>query len=311
MKRKNLKLAVTFLLIITMVFGCGSMAFAVSDKETFKTTVQDTDDDEWKDVKDDEDEWKDVDEDEWKDVDEDDWKDEPEEKEQSDGSSGSGSGSSNGSGSSLRKKLAAIIADFPTIQAFTSKKVAEKDMEAILKAGYNSPNSMNKQPWHFSAITGEETLKKLADSMSFGKPSGDKPADMPSKPEGTPPASDKDKPADTPSAPQTTGAKAGIGDAPLVIVVSCKEGSELDAGIAVQNMAAEALLLGYGTKIISSPTIVLNGDKQAEYKELLGIPEDMSAVCVLLVGQADDVEYDAVTSATVRNAEDELVTIVK
>lgn len=78
--------------------------------------------------------------------------------------------------------------------------------------------------------------------------------------------------------------KAGIADAPLAIIVSCASGSELDAGLATQNMSVAAQLMGYGTKIISSPTMALNGEKQDEYRELLGIPAEYSAVAVLLVG---------------------------
>ena len=79
-------------------------------------------------------------------------------------------------------------------------------------------------------------------------------------------------------------------------MISCKEGSEFDAGLACQNMSAEAQLLGYGTKIISSPTIALNGEGQETFHELLGIPDDQSA--------------DAVTAATTRKDADEVVTKV-
>ena len=50
---------------------------------------------------------------------------------------------------------------------------------------------------------------------------------------------------------------------------------ELDAGLACQNMSVAAQLLGYGTKIISSPTLAVNGENQAVYQEQLGIPEDV------------------------------------
>ena len=107
--------------------------------------------------------------------------------------------------------------------------------------------------------------------------------------------------------------KAGLTDAPLAIVISCAEGSKLDAGLACQNMSVAAQLLGYGTKIISSPTIALNGEKQDEYRELLGIPEDQTAVAVLLVGYEDtsvDETADGYTGATPRNPMDEMVTYV-
>ncbi|MCC8103425.1 MAG: nitroreductase family protein [Clostridiales bacterium] len=104
---------------------------------------------------------------------------------------------------------------------------------------------------------------------------------------------------------------ADVADAPLVIIISCAEGSELDAGLACQTMSIEAQLLGYGSKIISSPVDILNGE---EYRELLGIPEDYSVVAVLLVGYEEtslDEDANGYTSAVTRNSMDELVTLVE
>ena len=75
-------------------------------------------------------------------------------------------------------------------------------------------------------------------------------------------------------------------------------------------MSIEAQLLGYGTKILTSPTMVLGSD---EYSELLSIPEGQRAVAVLLVGVADtavDTTADGYTGATERNPFDEVVTYV-
>ena len=125
-----------------------------------------------------------------------------------------------------------------------------------------------------------------------------------------------DMPADfAGGAPSGTGgvSKAGLTDAPLAIVISCTAGSELDAGLACQNMSVTAQLLGYGTKIISSPTMALNGEKQDEYRELLGIPDNQSAVAILLIGCEDtgiDDTVDGYTGATTRNPMDEMVTFV-
>ena len=77
-------------------------------------------------------------------------------------------------------------------------------------------------------------------------------------------------------------------------------------------MSVTAQLLGYGTKILTSPTIALNGEKQEEYRQLLGIPEGYSAAAVLLVGYADSSveEADEVSGATERDPLDEQVTYV-
>lgn len=237
-----------------------------------------------------------------------------------------------------------LIADIPTTQYFTDEPVSEEDIETILLAGVNAPSAMNGQKWHFSAVTDAEVLQQIASGMGGGfRPQGDMPEGMtPSegmelpegmeKPEGMelpegaefPEGMEKTEGMEIPEGigkpeggmpAQPTGgiSKAGIGDAPLAIIVSCPAGSKLDAGLACQNMSAAAQLLGYGSKIISSPTMALNGEKQDEYREILGIPQDYSAVAVLLVGYEDtsvDETVDGYTSATQRNPMEDMVTYV-
>ncbi len=195
---------------------------------------------------------------------------------------------------------AELIMDIPTTQYFTDEAVSDEDMEKILLAGVNAPSAMNGQKWHFSAITDSAVLQEIADSMSM--PMGTPPA-MPAGDGNAPPP---------PTAGKTV--KAGLTDAPLAIVISCPEGSSFDAGLACQNMSAEAQLLGYGTKILASTTIALNGEKKPQFDETLSIPEGYSAVAVLLVGKEDtsvDESVDGYTGATTRNPFDTVVTYVK
>lgn len=214
---------------------------------------------------------------------------------------------------------AKVLTEVKTTQFFTDEKVADEDIEKILSAGVNAPSAMNTQPWHFTAVTDETVAQKLADAMSSMKPPAMKDGEAgtpPAMPEGMegkqPPA---DVPKDAPKPPEGGSGfskmpnKAGVGDAPLTIVISCKEGSELDAGLAVQNMSAEAQLLGYGTKIMTAPTIALNND---EYKEMLSVPEGQKIAAVLIVGKTatEKDNPDAVSSATTRNAFDDVVTII-
>ena len=246
---------------------------------------------------------------------------------------------------------AKLLTEVNTTQSFTDEKIADADVEKILSAGVNAPSAMNTQPWHFTAVTDEDTNQKLANAMGGmmppsmpegmdGKefpsdlegidgqdfpvfPEGMSKEDFPAMPEGmdkenfpeTPEGLEgQQPPSDAPDFSKGEGFsrasdKAGIGDAPLTIVISCKEGSELDAGLAIQNMSAEAQLLGYGTKIMTAPTMSLNND---EYMELLSIPEEQKIVAVLLVGKdsTDDNTSDTVTSATTRNDFNEVVTII-
>ncbi len=209
------------------------------------------------------------------------------------------------------QSAAELIQDIPTTQYFTDEAVSDEDAEKILWAGVNAPSAMNGQKWHFTAVTDKNVLQEIADSM--GMSGGTPPKDMKIS-EGTPPEmpTDNEKAPAPPTMQQTI--KAGLTDAPLAIIISCSDGSDFDAGLACQNMSAEAHLLGYGTKILSSTTIALNGERKAEFDEMLSIPDGYSAVAVLLVGKEDtsiDENMDGYTSATPRNPFDEVVSYVK
>ncbi|MEE1043609.1 MAG: nitroreductase family protein [Clostridia bacterium] len=205
---------------------------------------------------------------------------------------------------------AKVLTEVKTTQFYTEEKVADEDIEKILFAGVNAPSAMNTQPWHFTAVTDEDTTQKLANAMSNMQM---KPPALSDGMEGKQPSDDVTK--DAPKLPEGGAGfskmpnKAGIGDAPLTIVISCKAGSEFDAGLAVQNMSAEAQLLGYGTKIMTAPTMSLNND---EYKEMLSVPDGQKIVAVLIVGKpaTEKDNPDAVTSATTRNGFDDVVTII-
>ncbi len=179
-------------------------------------------------------------------------------------------------------EFATYLTQVKTCQYFTDDAVPSGDITTILNAGINAQSGMNQQPWHFSAIASKDVQNEIADEMGFPAATG-------------------------------TSSKAMMADAPLAIVVSCTDGNSYDAGLATQAMNACALALGYATKIISSPTNVINGENQAHYRSELGIPSNMSAVGILLVGKpldTSDIDPDTITGPTTRNPYSEVVTLV-
>ena len=109
--------------------------------------------------------------------------------------------------------------------------------------------------------------------------------------------------------------KASLGDSPLAIIVYMNENTSspnpaFDCGLAVQNMYIAASSLGYGAKIVSSPTMSLNGGNHDQICEKLGIDSSLTAVAVLLIGKTDDT-VDAVSSATTRSDLSEKTVIIK
>ena len=74
-------------------------------------------------------------------------------------------------------------------------------------------------------------------------------------------------------------------------------------------MVIAASSLGYGVKIISSPTRMLNGENHDAFCEKLGVDPEMRAVAVLLIGRPDS-EEDATSSASTRDTlQEKTVTI--
>lgn len=199
------------------------------------------------------------------------------------------------------EQLLQIVEDLPTTQAFLKDPVPEADIQRIVNAGINAPSAMNRQPWHFTVVSNAEVIQQMAQEQRAAM----KKMQMP--PKDAPKAGEGDKP----KPPTSKGPKSAMGDSPVVIVISCKEGSELDAGLACESMNNMANLLGYGTKIASSATIYLNGENKADYYAKLQIPEGQRIVTVILLGKVNTELYDATTSATPRNPKEQVVSFVK
>ena len=187
-----------------------------------------------------------------------------------------------------------------TTQAFTDEAVPQEDIDTILRAGMIAESAINQQPWYFVAITDKALMEELgqASAMPMNGPNQPVPpqGDMPAPPKGA------------------GGAKAGFGDSPLAIVIYMDENSKspnpnFDCGLAAQNMYVAAASLGYGAKIVSSPTRTLNGDDHDTICEKLGVDKSLTAVAVLLIGKPD-ASVDGVTSATERAAFEEKTNVI-
>lgn len=222
------------------------------------------------------------------------------------------------SGTKSNQDLLKIAEDIPTAQAFLKDPIPEADLTRIVNAGINAPSAMNRQPWHFTVVTNTDVIQSLVDqqrnsmkNMPFPpRPEGaNGGGDRPQFPGGNPPAFPGG--GDRPAPPTGRGPRSGLGDSPVVIFISCNSGSEFDAGLACECMNDMANLLGYGTKIATSVTMLFNGDNKAELYKQFGIPEGQNIVTAILLGKGDTAAYDAVTSATPRNSADQVVTYLK
>jgi nitroreductase len=207
-----------------------------------------------------------------------------------------------------------VIMNTGTTQAFTAEAVSSEDLETILRAGLAAESAINQQPWFFVAVTNPEIMQEIAGSGMGGFTP---PAGTGEKPEGTTEGIPEGKPEGAPEgapggnmpAPPSGGnggAKASVGDSPAAVIIYKNGGSKspdasFDCGLATQNMVIAASALGYGVKIVSSPTRTLNGENHDALCEKLGVDPSMQAVAVLLIGKADS-SVDATSGATTRES---------
>ena len=239
-----------------------------------------------------------------------------------------------------------VILNAGTTQAFTDEAIPEEDLEKILQAGLAAPSAINQQPWFFAAITNPEIVKEItgggtsadapasetpdAGNADNGEgPSGGMPAGDFSGSDGAPAGGDFGGSDGAPAGGDFggsdggssgasaggTSAKAGFGDSPVAIVLykngsSMSPNADFDCGLAAQNMVIAAVSLGYGAKIVSSPTGTLNGANHDAICEKLGVDPSLQAVAVLLIGRPDE-NLDAVSGASTRDGLETKTTIVK
>ena len=211
------------------------------------------------------------------------------------------------------EEMTDLLVNSRTTQSFTDEAVPDEDLQTILEAGLAATSAINQQPWYFVAVTNQKIIDEIKGSSGGfgGAPAGGKPDGAPAgdKPEGAPAG---DMPA--PPAGGMGGAKAGLGDSPVAILIYMDEGSKspnasFDCGLACENMFIAAKSLGYGAKIVSSPTMQLNGDNHDALCEKLGVDKSYTAVAALLIGHEDE-SVDGTSGASVRSDISEKVSFV-
>jgi len=139
-----------------------------------------------------------------------------------------------------------------SVRSYQDKKIPEDVLQQVLEAGRLAPSAKNKQQRKFIVVKDEDLRKKLV--------------------------------------PACTNQKF-VGEASVVIagcatnpddVMTCGERSySINLAIALDHMSLEAASLGLGTCWISA-------FYQDQVKEILGVPEDVRIVCLMLLGYPEE-----------------------
>lgn len=146
-------------------------------------------------------------------------------------------------------------------RAYGAEKLTEEELRCILEAGLQAPTATNRQEIRFSVADGKNPVLSELEA-------------------------EKNRLRGLEKQPHNF-----YYEAPVVIFLSAEDGfrwGEVDAGIAVQNMALAAESLGLGTLIIGCVYDALHGEKKEYFSQALGIPEGCSFRIALAVGHKTD-----------------------
>ena len=148
-----------------------------------------------------------------------------------------------------------------SVRAYREKEITQEMLETILTAGLQAPTATNRQEIRFSIVRGNNPVLAELDA-------------------------EKRKMRDEVKQPHNF-----YYEAPALIFVSAEDGfkwSELDAGIAVQNMALAAKSLGLGSLIIGCIYDALRGERKTYFDRKLKIPEGYSFQIAVAIGYSND-----------------------
>ena len=135
-----------------------------------------------------------------------------------------------------------------SVRNFEDKPIEEKKLRAVLEAGRVAPSAKNRQEWRFIVVKDREVRRKIVEAAK---------------------------------------GQSFVGEAPVIIVacavddgyvMTCGQLSyPIDVAIALDHISLAAIEHGLGTCWIGA-------FNEEEVKEILGIPEDVRAVELMLIG---------------------------
>lgn len=143
-------------------------------------------------------------------------------------------------------------------RGYTEEKLTEEELETLITAGLQAPTAANKQEIHISVIDGANPILAEIEDV-------------------------KNELAGLKNLPHNF-----YYEAPVVMILSGDAGfhwSQVDAGIAVENIALAAEGLGLGSLIIGCIRDALMGEKKDYFADALKFPEGYEYEVAVAVGR--------------------------
>ena len=154
-------------------------------------------------------------------------------------------------------------------RSYKTEQLTEEVLSSILKAGLEAPSARNRQPWHFSVVQDAGLLQDIHVEA----------AKVLMETRNNPRYADPDFQI--------------FFHAPTVIFLFGEKDfiwTQVDCGIAVENMALAAEGLGVGSVILGWPLAAFQGEKADQIRKRLECPENYDFVVALALGYATDMK---------------------
>ena len=158
------------------------------------------------------------------------------------------------------------IMDRRSTRGFSDEPLNAAEMQALVDAALASPTACNYQDWHYIFVTNREMMDEFSADflpMLLAK------------------SSDQDK---------IKYAKYDLlFHAPLMVIITLPKQpksrfAQVDAGIAVQNLALSAWGMGLGSVILGRPKDVFTSEKGEAWMKRFGFPEDHEFAIAIAIG---------------------------
>ena len=160
-------------------------------------------------------------------------------------------------------------------RGYTAEKLTDAELEKLLRAGLQAPTAANKQEIHITVVDGSHPILAEIEAEK-----------------------------NTQMNVQTPKANFYY-SAPLVLILSGDKDfpwSDLDAGIAVENISLAAEGLGLGSVIIGVIKGAMSGDKKGYFSKALKFPENYEFEIAIAIGhkavEKEPHEYDMVKNVS-------------
>ena len=151
---------------------------------------------------------------------------------------------------------------------YKAEQIPEDVLKQILAAGLQAPSARNHQPWHFSVVQDAALIQEVHDEAA--RVMGEN---------GSPRFSDPNFQI--------------FYYAPTVVFIFGEKDfswTQVDCGIAVENMALAAEGLGVGSVILGLPKPAFTGDRADALRARLKCPEGYDFVIAIALGYSEDMK---------------------